>query len=87
MSDLVDEYSRFILVCTVVPLGVSALVGLAVGIVQAATQIQEQTIMYTVKLIAVVGTVWMGGERIAAEGLALFARTLESIAVLGVMRR
>jgi type III secretory pathway component EscS len=42
-------------------------VGLFVAIFQAATQIQEQTLSFTVKLIAVIATLilmggWLGGQ-------------------------
>lgn len=87
VGELFDEYLRFILICTGVPLGVSAIAGLVVGIAQAATQIQEQTIQYVVKLTAVGVTIWLGGDRFISEGLLLFARTLEMIAVLGEVGR
>lgn len=46
---------------------VSATVGLAVSLVQALTQVQEQTLSFAVKLVAVVLTLfltatWIGGE-------------------------
>jgi type III secretion HrpO family protein len=49
------------------PIIVSTVLGLFVAIFQAATQIQEQTLSFTVKLFAVVVTIlllggWLGGE-------------------------
>lgn len=49
------------------PIIVSTILGLFVAIFQAATQIQEQTLSFTVKLFAVVLTIilmggWLGGE-------------------------
>ena len=46
---------------------ISMAVGLFVAILQAATQIQEQTLSFTVKLIAVIFTLilmggWLGGQ-------------------------
>jgi len=48
-------------------LGVSLLVGLVVGLLQAVTQVQEQTLSFVPKLVGValalaVGGAWMGGE-------------------------
>jgi len=49
------------------PIIVSMILGLMVAIFQAATQIQEQTLSFTVKLFAVVFTIiflggWLGGQ-------------------------
>lgn len=49
------------------PILISMVVGLFVAILQAATQIQEQTLSFTVKLIAVIFTLllmggWLGGQ-------------------------
>ncbi len=49
------------------PILISMFFGLFVAIFQAATQIQEQTLSFTVKLIAVIITLllmggWLGGE-------------------------
>ncbi len=56
-----------ILILSGPPIIISMLVGLFVAIFQAATQIQEQTLSFTVKLIAVVLTLflmggWLGGQ-------------------------
>lgn len=49
------------------PILISMAVGLFVAILQAATQVQEQTLSFTVKLIAVIFTLllmggWLGGQ-------------------------
>lgn len=49
------------------PIIISTILGLIVAIFQAATQIQEQTLSFTVKLFAVVLTIillggWLGAE-------------------------
>ena len=49
------------------PIFISMILGLFVAIFQAATQIQEQTLSFTVKLFAIIFTViilggWLGGE-------------------------
>ncbi len=56
-----------ILILSGPPIIISMSVGLFVAILQAATQIQEQTLSFTVKLIAVIFTLllmggWLGGQ-------------------------
>lgn len=56
-----------ILILSGPPIIISMAVGLFVAILQAATQIQEQTLSFTVKLIAVIFTLllmggWLGGQ-------------------------
>jgi len=56
-----------ILILSGPPIIISMILGLFVAIFQAATQIQEQTLSFTVKLFAVVFTLillggWLGGQ-------------------------
>jgi type III secretion protein S len=56
-----------ILILSGPPIIISMVVGLFVAILQAATQVQEQTLSFTVKLIAVIFTLllmggWLGGQ-------------------------
>lgn len=66
------------------PIIISMVLGLMVAIFQAATQIQEQTLSFTVKLFAVILTIivlggWLGGQ------IFQFANTiLDTIPKLGV---
>lgn len=68
--NVVFEYSYeallLILIISGPPIFFASLIGIFVAIFQAATQIQEQTFAFAVKLIAVMGTVvlmggWLGG--------------------------
>lgn len=56
-----------ILILSGPPILISMIFGLTVAIFQAATQIQEQTLSFTVKLIAVIVTLLMMGGFLAAE--------------------
>lgn len=49
------------------PILISTLLGLVVAIFQAATQIQEQTLSFMVKLIAVILTLFVMGQWLAAQ--------------------
>jgi type III secretion protein S len=56
-----------ILILSGPPILISMSIGLFVAVMQAATQIQEQTLSFTVKLIAVILTLllmggWLGGQ-------------------------
>ncbi|NGX30874.1 MAG: Flagellar biosynthetic protein FliQ [Chlamydiae bacterium] len=56
-----------ILIVSGPPIILSMILGLMVAIFQAATQIQEQTLSFVVKLFAVIGTLmilgpWIGGQ-------------------------
>lgn len=56
-----------ILILSGPPILISMAVGLFVAILQAATQIQEQTLSFTVKLIAVVFTLLLMGGWLGAQ--------------------
>lgn len=49
------------------PVVVASLVGLVVAIVQAATQLQEQTLQYTVKFVAIAITLFATGAFLAGS--------------------
>ena len=56
-----------VLILSLPPIIVAASVGLLVSLIQALTQVQEQTISFAVKLVAVLITIvltarWMGAE-------------------------
>lgn len=56
-----------ILILSAPPIFISLIFGLSVAIFQAATQIQEQTLSFTVKLIAVVVTIMVMGGFLGGE--------------------
>lgn len=56
-----------VLILSLPPILVAAVVGILVSLIQAVTQVQEQTLSFAVKLIAVIVTIlltarWIGGE-------------------------
>ena len=58
-----------ILELSMLPIVVATVIGILVSLIQALTQIQEQTLSVAIKLIAISGTLllaaqWMGGEMI-----------------------
>ena len=56
-----------ILILSGPPIVISMILGLVVAIFQAATQIQEQTLSFTVKLIAVIMTLILMGSFLSAQ--------------------
>lgn len=65
------------------PLIVATLVGVLVSLVQALTQVQDQTLSFSIKLIAVVLSLAACGRWIGIEVLRLTARILESVPDVG----
>ena len=72
-----------VLMLSMPPIIVAALVGLIVSLIQALTQIQEQTISFAFKLIAIVVTMFltMGqlGEELFAYGQISFSKISEVV--------
>jgi type III secretion protein S len=65
------------------PLIVSTVLGLLVALVQAVTQIQEATLPYVVKLVAVAVTLAMTGRWIGGELAIISIRCFDLIPVIG----
>jgi len=61
------------------PIIISTVLGLIVAIFQAATQIQEQTLSFTVKLFAVVFTVILMGGWLGAQVFQYTQAIMQSI--------
>lgn len=67
LTRLTAQTLYLVLLVSAPALGVSLLVGLAVGLLQAVTQVQEQTLSFVPKLVGVglalaIAGAWMGGE-------------------------
>ena len=56
-----------VLILSAPPIIAASVVGLAVAIVQAATQIQEQTLQYTLKFVAIVITIFVTASLLAGS--------------------
>lgn len=64
-----------ILILSGPPILISMSLGLFVAIFQAATQIQEQTLSFTVKLVAVIATIMVMGNFLSSQ-IMQFAGTI-----------
>lgn len=73
-----------ILILSGPPIIISMILGLFVAIFQAATQIQEQTLSFTVKLFAVVITIIVLGGWLGAQVIQFTQKIIDLIPQLGV---
>lgn len=73
-----------ILILSGPPIIISTILGLVVAVFQAATQIQEQTLSFTVKLFAVVFTIIFLGGWLGAQVLQYTNTILNAIARISV---
>lgn len=67
ISELAYQALLLILILSGPPIIISMTFGLFVAIFQAATQIQEQTLSFTVKLVAVILTIMIMGGFLSAQ--------------------
>ncbi|MGI2033545.1 EscS/YscS/HrcS family type III secretion system export apparatus protein [Rhizobium panacihumi] len=71
-----------VLIVSAPALGVAIVIGVAVGLIQALTQIQDQTLPQAVKLVAVMLVLIFVGPLLAAQVGALASQSLDSFASL-----
>jgi type III secretion protein S len=65
--DLAVQVCYLVLVLSLPAIAVASVTGLLVSLLQAVTQLQEQTLSFGVKLVSVIATIllmsdWLGGE-------------------------
>jgi type III secretion protein S len=63
----ITESMVLVMLLSMPPIVVASVVGILISLIQALTQIQEQTLSFAIKLIAVAATLaatagWLGGE-------------------------
>jgi flagellar biosynthetic protein FliQ len=69
------------LILTAPPVLVAMLVGLVISILQATTQIQEQTLTFVPKLVGIVATLAVAGPWMLAQLIAFTQSLYESFAI------
>ena len=72
-----------ILILSAPPILISLFFGILVSIFQAATQIQEQTLSFTIKLIAVTLTLMFMGGWLGAQIMSFSTQIFKGIATYG----
>ena len=64
---LTNDALWLVLILSAPPILVASVAGLFVAIIQAATQVQEQTLQYTVKFFAIVITLFVTASLLASS--------------------
>lgn len=64
---LTQDALWLVLILSAPPIIVASVAGLLVAVVQAATQIQEQTLQYTIKFFAIVITLFVTASLLASS--------------------
>ena len=67
MTGITIEALWLVLLLSAPPIIAASIVGLLVAVVQAATQIQEQTLQYTLKFFAIVLTLFVTASLVAGS--------------------
>lgn len=65
------------------PIIAASVVGVLVSLIQALTQIQEQTLSFAIKLVAVIVTIFLSARWQGGELLNYALNIFDSIAVIG----
>ena len=82
-AEIISHASRallLVLILSLPPIVVAAVVGIVVGLIQALTQIQEQTISFAFKLTSIVLVIFMVMGWIGSELLGYAAESFNRIA-------
>ena len=84
-TELILDYTvraaMLILLLSLLPIVVATFIGLLVSLLQALTQIQEQTLSFAVKLIAVAVTLLLSANWLGAELYNYTISVFETISV------
>lgn len=67
MTGITIEALWLVLLLSAPPIIAASIVGLLVAVVQAATQVQEQTLQYTLKFFAIVLTLFVTASLVAGS--------------------
>ncbi|MBM6575272.1 type III secretion system export apparatus subunit SctS [Microvirga sp. SRT01] len=79
---LTNEALWLVLILSAPPIIVASVAGLLVAVVQAATQIQEQTLQYTIKFFAIVLTLFVTASLLAGALYRFGDRVFTEFAVI-----
>lgn len=89
MDDVILRVARegllLVLVCSAPPLLAALAVGLVMGVLQAATQVQEQTLNLVPKIVAVTVALLVAGPWMGSQLLRFTEALLMAIAQVGRM--
>ena len=82
MQSLVIDAVMMMLILSAIPMvGVACAAGV-IALVQAATQVQEQSLTHLVRLLAFIGLVLVAGRWAGGEIVSLFERALTTLSLI-----
>lgn len=84
VASLISDAVVIMALLSVLPMGAIALAAGVVSLIQAATQIQEQSIIHLARLVVLGAVVAVGGEWAAGSVVELFERVVSTLARGGV---
>jgi type III secretion protein S len=79
LTDLTHKALVLVLLLSLPPIVVAALVGILVSLVQAVTQIQDQTLSFAFRLVAVIITLMVTVRWLGQQVLVFTANIFENI--------
>lgn len=83
LVDTVIEALWLVLMLSAPPVIAAAFVGLLVAVLQAATQLQEQTLQYALKFFVVVLALFVTGGLVASSLTAFATRLFDAVGTIG----
>ncbi len=78
-----QEAMLLVLILSLPPIVVASVLGIVVSLIQAITQVQEQTLSFAIKLLGVAITLVITATWLGRELLVYTARLFEQIAAMG----
>ena len=84
-SSVIKEGFFLVLVCSLVPLVFCAISGLIISLIQALTQIQEQSIGYVVKFFTLCAVLWCFSDLIQTRLITFIQECINGLSYLGQM--
>lgn len=86
MNGMAMEYASeclyLVLMISLPPIAIASVIGILLSLLQAVTQLQEQTLVFGVKLLAVVGTLFVLGGWMSSEILRFASEIFERFYLL-----
>lgn len=83
MTGFISDALLMVLLLSLIPMVGVALVAGVVGLLQAATQIQDASIGYLCKVLALIGVIVIGGQWASGEVASFFTRVIQVVGEIG----
>lgn len=83
MQQLIFDSLLIALILSGIPMVSIAIASGLVALVQAATQIQEQSVTHLVRLVTFIGVMFVTGDWAGGEIVSLFERCVKALASVG----